>query len=227
LKQSISIRDLLTMTAGIKWDESSTAYTSPLNDAANMESSEDWLQYILALPMNTKPGENFVYNSGITVLLSHILYKATNMHIDEYAKKYLFGPLDISDFYWKKTPTGLIDAEGGLYLSSRDFAKIGYLYLQDGQWNNKQLLTKKWVKSTMLPDTHIPESTRKYGYQWWLVPNPNNENSWIYSGSGYGGQYLLVFPENQLVVVFTGWNIFDQARPSIESLSKRIINAIQ
>ena len=227
LKQSITVQDLLTMTAGIKWDEGSTAYTNPLNDAANMESSEDWLEYILTLPMNSIPGENFIYNSGITILLSHILYKATNMHIDEYAKKYLFGPLGISNFYWKKTPTGLIDAEGGLYLSSRDFAKIGYLYLQDGQWNNKQLLTKKWVKSTMLPDTHIPESTRKYGYQWWLVPNPNNENSWIYSGSGYGGQYLLVFPENQLVVVFTGWNIFDQARPSIESLSKRIINAIQ
>jgi CubicO group peptidase (beta-lactamase class C family) len=227
LKKSITLRDLLTMTAGIKWDEFSYKYTDPLNNAATMESSSDWIKYILALPMELEPGEKFVYNSGITVLLSHILYKATDMHIDEYAEKYLFGPLGIDSFYWKKTPTGLVDAEGGLYLSTRDFAKFGHLYLNNGKWSEKQVLSPEWVKSTMSPDTLIDGSKRRYGYQWWLVPYTGGSNKWIYSGSGYGGQYLLVFPEYDLIVVFNGWNIFDIPRPTIEYLSLRILESVQ
>ena len=227
LKQSITIRDLLTMTAGINWDESSFLYTDPLNNAATMENSQNWLNYILSLPMSDIPGEKFIYNSGITILLSHIMYKATGMHVNEYAKKYLFNPLGIKNFYWKKTPLGLTDTEGGLYLSTRDFARIGHLYLNEGQVNNLRLLDKKWVKDTFAPDTDISESTRKYGYQWWLVPYNGNDKKFILSGSGYGGQYLLIIPEFNLVVVFNGWNIFDKDRPSIEYLSQRVLKAIQ
>ena len=227
LKQSITIRDLLTMTAGISWDESSFHYTDPLNNAAAMENSQNWLNYILSLPMSDVPGEKFIYNSGITILLSHIMYEATGMHVNEYAKKYLFNPLGIKNFYWKKTPLGLTDTEGGLYLSTRDFARIGHLYLNEGQVNNLRLLDKKWVKDTFAPDTDISESTRKYGYQWWLVPYNGNDKKFILSGSGYGGQYLLIIPEFNLVVVFNGWNIFDKDRPSIEYLSQRVLKAIQ
>jgi len=227
IKQSITIKDLLTMTAGIRWDESSYAYTDPLNNAASMENSHDWIEYILSLPMQYKPGEKFVYNSGITILLSHILNKATGMPVDEYAKKYLFNPLGIQKFYWKKTPTGLTDTEGGLYLSSRDFAKIGFLYLMNGAWKENQILTKAWVKSTMSPDTFIQDSNRKYGYQWWLVPYTGGKEKWMYSGSGYGGQYLIIVPEYQLIMIFNGWNIFDVPRPSIEYLSARILKAVQ
>ena len=227
LKQSITIRDLLTMTAGISWDESSFLYTDPLNNAATMENSQNWLNYILSLPMSDVPGEKFIYNSGITILLSHIMYEATGMHVNEYAKKYLFNPLGIKNFYWKKTPLGLTDTEGGLYLSTRDFARIGHLYLNEGQVNNLRLLDKKWVKDTFAPDTDISESTRKYGSQWWLVPYNGNDKKFILSGSGYGGQYLLIIPEFNLVVVFNGWNIFDKDRPSIEYLSQRVLKAIQ
>ena len=215
------------MTAGISWDESSFLYTDPLNNAATMENSQNWLNYILSLPMSDVPGEKFIYNSGITILLSHIMYEATGMHVNEYAKKYLFDPLGIKTFYCKKTPLGLTDTEGGLYLSTRDFARIGHLYLNEGQVNNLRLLDKKWVKDTFAPDTDISESTRKYGYQWWLVPYNGNDKKFILSGSGYGGQYLLIIPEFNLVVVFNGWNIFDKDRPSIEYLSQRVLKAIQ
>ncbi|MBR78628.1 MAG: serine hydrolase, partial [Woeseiaceae bacterium] len=227
LKSIITIEDLLTMTAGIKWDESSHAYTNPMNNAASMENSNNWIDYILSLPMEYKPGEKFVYNSGITVLLSHILHEASGMHADEYAEKYLFNKLGIQDYFWKKTPNNLTDAEGGLYLSTRDFAKIGMLYLNDGRWNGSQIITNEWVELTMSPDTDIEESSRKYGFQWWLVPYENNQEKWMYSGSGYGGQYLLIVPEYQLVMVFNGWNIFDIPRPSIEYLSQRVLEAIQ
>ena len=227
LKSKITIEDLLTMTAGIKWDESSHAYTNPMNNAASMENSNNWIDYILSLPMEYKPGEKFVYNSGITVLLSHILHEASGMHANEYAEKYLFNKLGIQDYFWKKTPNNLTDAEGGLYLSTRDFAKIGMLYLNDGRWNGSQIITNEWVELTMSPDTDIEESSRKYGFQWWLVPYENNQEKWMYSGSGYGGQYLLIVPEYQLVMVFNGWNIFDIPRPSIEYLSQRVLKAIQ
>ena len=227
LKSKITIEDLLTMRAGIKWDESSHAYTNPMNNAASMENSNNWIDYILSLPMEYKPGEKFVYNSGITVLLSHILHEASGMHANEYAEKYLFNKLGIQDYFWKETPNNLTDAEGGLYLSTRDFAKIGMLYLNDGRWNGSPVITNEWVELTMSPDTDIEESSRKYGYQWWLVPYENNQEKWMYSGSGYGGQYLLIVPEYQLVMVFNGWNIFDIPRPSIEYLSQRVLEAIQ
>lgn len=227
LKSKITIEDLLTMRAGIKWDESSHAYTNPMNNAASMENSNNWIDYILSLPMEYKPGEKFVYNSGITILLSHILHEASGMHANEYAEKYLFNKLGIQDYFWKKTPNNLTDAEGGLYLSTRDFAKIGMLYLNDGRWNGSPVITNEWVELTMSPDTDIEESSRKYGYQWWLVPYENNQEKWMYSGSGYGGQYLLIVPEYQLVMVFNGWNIFDIPRPSIEYLSQRVLEAIQ
>ena len=101
------------------------------------------------------------------------------------------------------------------------------LYLNDGRWNGSQIITNEWVELTMSPDTDIEESSRKYGFQWWLVPYENNQEKWMYSGSGYGGQYLLIVPEYQLVMVFNGWNIFDIPRPSIEYLSKRVLEAIQ
>ena len=226
-KQSITLRHLLTMTAGIKWDEFSFKYTDPLNNAASMESSNHWIEYVLSQPMEREPGETFAYNSGITMLLSHVLYQATGMHAEEYAKNYLFEPLGIKEFYWKKTPIGLTDAEGGLYLSSRDFAKIGYLYLKKGAWDNEQILNEEWVKSTMLPHTSILGSKRRYGYQWWLVPYAGGRDQWAYSGSGYGGQYLIVLPEYAMILVFTGWNIFDVTRPTIEYLISRVLKSVQ
>ena len=160
LKRSITIRDLLNMASGIKWDEDSYPYTNPLNDAASMENSHDWLEYILSLPMEYEPGSKFVYNSGITVLISHILEVATGISLDKYAEKYLFEPIGIENYFWKKTPTGLTDAEGGLYLSTEDFAKIGLLYLNNGVSNGRQILTRELVKLTMSPSIEIEESDR-------------------------------------------------------------------
>ena len=227
LKKSITIENLLTMTAGIKWDESTHAYTDPRNNAASMENSYDWIKYILNQPMEFIPGDTFVYNSGITVLISYILYQATGMQADEYAEKYLFNALNIKNYFWKKTPKNFTDTEGGLYLSTRDFAKIGLLYLNNGKWKNTRIIKKEWSELTMSPDTEIEGSDRKYGFQWWLVPYGNTKDKWMYSGSGYGGQYLMIIPEYDLVMVFNGWNVFDIPRPSIEYLSERVIQAIQ
>ena len=169
----MTLEHVLTMTTGIKWDESTVTYTDPANSCANMEKSQDWIQFVLDQPMADAPGAKFVYNSGATELLSYLIKKGTGKQAHEYAAEHLFGPLGITDTYWKTTPTGLADTEGGLYLTARDLAKIGYLYLHDGVWDGRRLLPEGWVKASTSPkvDTRPGvERSRRYGYQWWVLP---------------------------------------------------------
>jgi CubicO group peptidase (beta-lactamase class C family) len=209
--RALTLRHLLTMTSGIEWDETTVDYTDPKNSCAAMEASENWVQFVLNQRMAAEPGTVFVYNSGVTELLGQILKNATGKDPDAYAGEELFGPLGIEGWYWKKTPTGLSDTEGGLYLSARDLAKIGYLYLKDGVWEGKRILPEGWVADSAAPAvdaTSAPARERKYGFQWWLLPYEGSKRSWVQTALGYGGQFLFVVPEYDLVAVFTGWNIY-------------------
>lgn len=226
--RSMKLRDLLTMTSGIAWDESTVPYTDPKNSCAAMERSDDWIRYVLDQPMATTPGHEFVYNSGATVMLAHILWKATGKHADAYAIEHLFGPLGIESFYWKKTPTGLIDTEGGLYLTARDLAKFGYLYAQDGVWEGERILPEGWVASTMTPAVDVSESNDwKYGFQWWLLPYEGGEDAYAYACLGYGGQRLLIVPEHDLIGVFTGWNIYEKPALSPAFVLERLLRSVR
>lgn len=212
-RADLTLRHLLTMTAGIKWDESTVTYTDPANSCAGMEKSDDWIQFVLDQPMADTPGTRFVYNSGATELLSQLLKKATGKQADEYAAEHLFAPLGITTTYWKRTPKGLSDTEGGLYLTARDLAKIGYLYLHDGVWDGRRLLPEGWVNASTTPlvDTRPGQPrSRKYGYQWWVLPYGDGSQH-AYAALGYGGQRLIVVPEHDLIAVFTGWNIYEHA----------------
>ena len=148
---AMTLEDVLTMRTGIRWDESTIPYTDPKNSCANMEHSDDWAQFVLDQPMAADPGTTFLYNSGATLLLSQLLKQGTGKQADEYAREHLFGPLGITDTYWKKTPTGINDTEGGLYLTARDLAKLGYLYLHDGMWDGTRLLPEGWVAKATSP----------------------------------------------------------------------------
>lgn len=226
--EAMALRDLLTMTAGIQWDESTVGYSDPRNSCAAMEQSADWIRYILDQPMAAMPSERFVYNSGVTVMLAHILWKATGKHADAYAREHLFGPLGIDDFYWKKTPTGLVDAEGGLYLTARDLARFGYLYANDGVWDGQRILPEGWVAATMAPAVDVSDTNdRKYGYQWWLLPYDGGLLKYAYAGLGYGGQWLFVLPEFDLVVVFTGWNIYGRTQLSAAEALERVLRSVR
>ncbi len=207
-KRSMTLRDLLTMRAGIAWDEDTLPYTDPANSCAGMENSDDWIQFVTDQPMSCQPGTVFNYNSGASMLLSQIIRKSTGKHVDEYAEEHLFGPLGITNYAWKKTPTGHPDTEGGLYLTARDLAKIGALYLMDGVWNQARVLPEGWVGASV---ERIVLDTGwiglGYGYQWWLVPWGPNSDYDAYAAIGFGGQRMFVVPELNLIAVFTGWNI--------------------
>jgi CubicO group peptidase (beta-lactamase class C family) len=161
--------------------------------------------------MMNEPGSAFVYNSGATQLLSYILKTATGKEVDDYAKEHLFDPLGIEDYYWKRTPKGLADTQGGLYLLPRDLAKIGYLYLKGGVWDGRQIVPGDWI--TQSTQTEV-KSGFHYGFQWWLLPRLSAGGDGGYAARGYGGQILIVVPELDLIAVFTGWNIY--GRPELE-----------
>ena len=212
-RERMTLRDVLTMTTGIRWDEESTDYTDAANNCAAMEKKEDWVQYVLDQPMAEEPGKVFVYNSGATELLSYLIRKTTGKEADDYAKEHLFAPLGI-DFYWKRTPKGLADTEGGLYLTPRDLAKIGYLYLKDGVWDGKRILPEGWIKASTSSSVTTNEKAYGYGYQWWVISRKGAGSYDAYAAWGYGGQLLIVVPELELISVFAGWNIYD--KPSLD-----------
>jgi CubicO group peptidase (beta-lactamase class C family) len=199
-----TVRDLLTMRSGIEWHEQDR----PLDDTnttVQLEKSRDWIAFTLAQPMDADPGTRWAYNSGGSMLLSGILKSATGQHIDEYARQYLFQPLGIKDFHWKKTPTGHPDTEGGLYLSALDLAKIGLLYQHDGMWEGRRVLPAGWVKDATTRHAKTTSPAWDYGYQWWLMTRGDVD---IWAGRGFGGQYLVVIPSRDIVGVVHAWNIF-------------------
>src|SRR5262249_39760945 len=131
-KRRMKIRHLLSMTAGFDWRED-LPYNDPNNTGSLLEASPDWVKFTIDRPMAVEPGTVFNYNSGATELLSYIFTAATGKDIEEYAAKYLFAPLGIDGYHWKRSPSGLADTEGGLYLRPRDLAKIWYLFLKNGK----------------------------------------------------------------------------------------------
>lgn len=212
-KRRLTIRHLLSMTAGLDWHED-LPYNDPRNSASVMEASFDWVAYAIDRPMSGEPGSAFQYNSGATMLLAHIFRVATGTDIEEYGQRHLFAPLGISRFFWKRTPSGLIDAEGGLYLRSQDVAKIGYLFLHDGLWDGKRIVQQEWVRSSVAPSVSVGTGGVKYGLKWWLYPYGPNDSRLAWAGSGFGGQLPIVLPDDDIVMVFTGWNILP-GRPSL------------
>jgi CubicO group peptidase (beta-lactamase class C family) len=230
-KAAITLRDLLTMRGGIAWDEDSVPYTDPRNDCAAMEARSDWVQFVLDKPMAAAPGSTYVYNSGITMLLAEILENLTGRKLAEYAEAELFKPLGIRAHYWKLTPTGLPDAEGGLYLAPRDLAKIARLYLDEGRVDGRQLVRPDWVRESLAPATAstYPEDPvwgkAGYGYQWWVYGDYFGQPAW--GGSGYGGQVPIAVPGLDLIVVITSWNIYGPATEPLTLVRERILPAVR
>jgi CubicO group peptidase (beta-lactamase class C family) len=168
-KNDITIRHLLTMTSGLNWKES-------YNDSLKIHDVSYAIDYILRQPLVEIPGSKFSYNSASTQLLAQIIEKTTGMDIEIFTGKHLFGPLGINNFEWTKEKNGLISAWAGLRLSSRDMMKFGMLYLNNGKWNEKQIISSNLVD----------ESTRRH----------------IYSEEPYGygyssGLWLIVFKISQ------------------------------
>ena len=219
-KRRMTLKDVLTMTTGLKWNEN-VPYDDPRSDSSLMEATDDWVQYVIDKPMAEEPGKVFNYSSGATELLAYIFQKETGQDIEVYGQKYLFGPLGIKH-QWKRTYLGVVDTEGGLYLKGEDLAKIGYLYLQGGMWDGKRIVSEEWVKESLTPYISAEENFQ-YGFKWWLYPL---KGKFVWMAQGFGGQRLMVFPEENLIAVFTGWEILQDPAPT-KDLVNRLLPAVK
>ena len=230
-KRLITLRHVLTMTAGFQWDELTLPYGDPGNSAIMMARSSDWIKYVLDLPMAERPGTKFRYNSGCSVLLGGTLRNQAAMQAEQYARMYLFTPIGVTQYQWSLGANGLTNTGWGLSLKPRDMAKFGYLFLKRGRWENTQVVSASWVDSSTA--FHVSRSTSfSYGYQWWMMqldsipnhaPTPND----AYFALGWGEQYIFVVPMFDLIVVTTGGNYYsDPPKSATDFLQTHIIKAI-
>ena len=209
-KGKITLDHMLTMSSGIPWDES-YPYTDSRNDLNQMFYSVDPIKFVLEKSVVAPPGTQFIYNSGTTNLLGDVVRRSTGLTLAEFAEQYLFTPLGITSFNWIGFPNAphIAVASSTLYLRPRDMTKIGQLYLQKGVWNGNRIVSENWVTESTLesiqvprPKNPIPGFIKSYGYQWWRGTFSNG-NTEAYFAAGWGGQFIFVLPDIDMVIVLT------------------------
>ena len=215
-KEYITIEHLVTMTSGLAWDEWSASHGTSANDIdALWFTCKETISCVLDRPWWKEPGELFTYSGGGMAILGEIIKNSSGMNIDEFSTTYLFEPLGVKNTRWTQFPGGVWDGSGSFYITPRAMLKFGILYLNDGMWNGEQLIPKDWVKKSAIPfnnnrDIKIPgedSGENGYGYTWWTSEfSHNGKTINMFRAGGWGGQEIMVFPELDMVVVFTGGN---------------------
>ena len=225
----ISLENVLTMTAGLLWNEMDVPYTDSRNDSNLQERSSDPINYLLARrPVRDEPGGRWYYNGGLTMLTAAVINSLIDKPFFDFARESLFDPLSIKNFAWSGEwpDSGLVNAAGGLRMNARDLLKIGSLVLNKGQWQGQQIIPSQWVE---LSTRRLREDLRTwgadglygYGYQWW---HGRHDNFDAITALGYGGQRIFVLPEQDLaVVVFAANYEGDWLKP--EAVLNRIVAA--
>lgn len=204
-KSKLTLHHILTMTSGLDWFEP-TDYTNQGNDEIRMDGSRDPVAFTLGRYFSSQPGEVFQYNGGLPTLLGYLLEKGYGKNGAEIAREKLFKPLGIKTFDWRANSGGLLAYASGLRLTSRDIAKVGSLYLNDGMWRGQRILQSDWVEASIKPHT-TTDWTAGYGYQWWIPRFASDDKSfWVPTGIGNGGQRMFVVKSLNLVFVMTAGN---------------------
>lgn len=207
--KAMKVKHLLTMNTGHDVDTMPEIREKP---------NESWVKTFLEVPVVYEPSTHFLYNTGATYILGAILNKITGETLEEYLAPRLFQPLGIESYDWEKSPQGLNTAGWGLRVKTEDIAKFGQMYLQKGQWNGKQILTENWVKEATSKQTTSQSGdndwSQGYGYQFWRC-KPG-----FYRGDGAFGQFCMVMPEQDAVLVMTSesWDLQKTMNVAYETL---------
>jgi CubicO group peptidase (beta-lactamase class C family) len=242
-KDQITIEHLLTMTSGLAWDEWGTSYSNEANDViALWIDCDDPIACILEKPLVSEPGTEFTYSSGNVTVLGEIITNATGLDIEAFSWKYLFEPLGIETPPWRWIDNTGVIFGGDQRLTPREMLKFGVTYLNGGVWDGQQIVSELWVENSAAP-YHGPGNTwlnhslrpippddgtwgsRGYSYTWWTHRySHSGEEFPAYWAGGFGGQKIIVFPDQDTVVVFTGGN-YASADPTAKILTEYIIPA--
>jgi CubicO group peptidase (beta-lactamase class C family) len=194
--RAMRVRDLLRMNTGHDTEPQLWPWNQPA------PNGEPWTRKFLASPVPFKPGTHFLYNSAGSYMLSAIVQRATGETVLDYLRPRLFEPLGIGTPTWYASPQGVTLGAFGLLLRAEDIARFGLLYLQHGRWNGRQLIPADWVAAATRVQTSNGSSPQSdwdqgYGYQFWRSRHDS------YRGDGAFGQYCLVLPKLDAVVVIT------------------------
>ncbi len=186
-RKTITLRHLITMSSGLA------------NKDGGIIMQKEQMPKSIALPLDKKPGTIWNYNNGASNTLSQVIFAASGKEMNDFLTERLYKPLGITNFVMDKSEDKTL-AYMGLNISARELAKIGYLFLNGGKWKNKELLPKGWVTEA----TNTSQDLNKdYGYLWWVrtknadVKLPKDS----YNAVGFGGQFLSVFPSQDIIVI--------------------------
>jgi CubicO group peptidase (beta-lactamase class C family) len=220
-KQKITIEHLLTNQSGLDCDVSNP---NSVGNETTMNNSDDWVKFTLNLPMSDRAGGKGMYCSGNPITLGRIIEKTTKQSLPEFAEKHLFNPLGIKNYVWNFKPDkSSVETFCQVYLTSRDMAKFGLLYLNEGNWNNQQIISEEWVEQSL--KKHSVVQGVDYGYLWWnKYLEADGVKYYSFGAQGNGGQKIYVWQEQKMVTVITGGNYNTQS-PSDELIKKYILPA--
>lgn len=217
LKERITVRHLTSMSSGLNCTQEGDEAT-----LREMKASPDWIRFTLDRKVVSEPGTTFVYCSPGMHLLSAILQITTGMTALDFARQNLFEPLGIRDVIWLTDPQGYNRGSEGIYLHPYDMAKIGYLWLNNGQWDGKQIVSREWVE-TSVKSQFETGGDDDYGYGWWVQADEPAS----YTASGRGGQRITVVPAWNLTVVTTGGGFsFDEIEPLLTTTFVNMNNSL-
>ena len=219
LKHKITIENMLANQSGLDCDVSNEKSEG---NETKMDYSDDWVKFTLDLPMVDTPGGKGMYCSGNPVTVGRIIEKATKQDLPVFAYETLFKPLEIKNYQWNFKPDRS-NAENycQVYLTPREMAKFGLLYLNNGNWNGKQIVPANWVQQSF--EKHSTVQNVDYGYLWWLkYLDAEGVRYYGKAAQGNGGQRIFIFPEQNMVVVTTGGNYNTQS-PADELIRKYIL----
>lgn len=201
-KQQMTIENWLTMQHGLQWNEWNVNYLDDANQNKQMIDADDPMRFLLDLPSVSEPDTDYAYSTGISFALGRIISRTSGQRFYDYVRQHLLEPMNIQQYdAWFMAN----DAHAGsaLYLTMRGMAKFGQMYLDQGQWMGQQIVPASWVAAST--QEHVAEGNIRYGYQWWINTFTSNGVDYeAFYANGWGGQFILVFPQLNSVVVLTG-----------------------
>jgi CubicO group peptidase (beta-lactamase class C family) len=192
-KRKITIEDLLTMRSGLA--STSGEQYGPWVQSAN------WVRYALARPMVSDPGSSMEYSTGTSHILSAILTRATGRSTHQFAVEALAKPIGITLARWTRDPQGIFMGGNEMLMTPRQMIELGELYLNRGRAGGRQVVPAEWVETSCTPRTRSRwDSDREYGYGWWSQEIGGRRACFAW---GFGGQYVMVFRDLDLVIAVT------------------------
>lgn len=207
IKKNITFKHLMELKSGLTWSEFSGGFDELLSDNDKMVLSDDWVEYILSQPLDSYPGSRFTFNSAISIVLSAAIHQAYGKSYKIFLENEVFSDLGIGEFQIDEVG-GNLNSAWGMSMRTLDVAKLGYLYLEEGDWFGRQFLEPSYVQSSSQIQTHI-DFTNDFGWLWWRYADNNffvsflAEND-VFFASGLGNERLYIVPHLDLVVAFTG-----------------------